>query len=116
MPSSPTPPSSTPPTPHLRIARSIPELVRGGGAVAYAGQLARVSHEEFVELVETSGGRYVSAGESPAVLVAGEHDAVLTSTGASAVANVPPSAKLVSERAFLEALGAGDAAHHYPRL
>ena len=87
-------------------AQAIAAAVRDG-AVSWVGTLADVTPEQFVEAVESLGGRVVSAaaGDSVDLLVVGGSGLPLTAQGDPAVPAVRSAATLVaSEQAFLEAL------------
>jgi len=64
-----------------RRARQIRQCLRGG--VGYFGVLDRISHDDFIELVESNGGRYVSYSRNSTLglLVVGAGDLPITRTG-----------------------------------
>ncbi|HEY7086751.1 MAG TPA: tetratricopeptide repeat protein [Tepidisphaeraceae bacterium] len=75
-------------------------LARG---VSYAGQLADLSHDDFVEVVESRGGRYVRYSNHGrfAVLVVGEAGLPILPSGELLSL---PDAQLISEREFARLL------------
>jgi tetratricopeptide (TPR) repeat protein len=91
-----------------------------GRYVTYAGRLASMGHDDFVEIVEAHGGRYAPSGKlgrGVAVLVIGEEGWPLTKAGTLAAPlrqarilkrkeNV--KTKVLSEEQFLAGLGLED--------
>jgi Flp pilus assembly protein TadD len=87
-----------------RTAWTEPELKAAiANGVSYAGQLAELSHEEFVAAVEGHGGRYVrfSNHGNFGVVVVGGAGLPVTATGEA----LPPHHRLISERQFMTVLG-----------
>ena len=91
-------------SPKKELARQL--LPKG---VSYYGLLDLLSHEEFVELVERHGGRYVRYSHQGAfaLLILGEGDLPVTPAGEPLNHH---GRTVLSESAFLEALGEQPAA------
>jgi tetratricopeptide (TPR) repeat protein len=72
--------------------------------VSYYGQLADLSHEEFVEIVQSRGGEYIrysNHGQFAVIVVGAAALPVLPSGDAAPM----PGARLISETHFLQLLG-----------
>jgi tetratricopeptide (TPR) repeat protein len=102
-PTSPPPPpadAAAPSKPWTRV--SLGAALRGG--CGYAGQLAELSHDDFVAAVERHGGRYVpyAHGARMGVLVVGGAGLPLTAAGEPVDLRGRPA---IEERSFLDLLG-----------
>jgi tetratricopeptide (TPR) repeat protein len=98
-----------------------------GGIVTSTGRLASMTHEEFVQLIESYGGRWSPAvrdEDDIALLVVGQQDWPLTREGmltqalrdAHAIAHRKSDLVVLSEERFLDGLGLESARENVHRL
>jgi tetratricopeptide (TPR) repeat protein len=114
----------------LRLVTDYDELSPEGAAnaqplpaheqtVAYTGRLAFLEHDEFVNLVEQTGARFVPrAGEDTTIVVVGQQDWALKPDGTlpPALGLPGPGTMIVSEERFLNVLGIEPEDRRQPQL